>query len=155
MAARLHSTPPVFRPADLRQRAQRLAVVLCAATLAACTSVPRQHVASTTPPPPPPPTAQHELFEATAYSIEGKTASGAQTREGVCAADPDVLPLGSRIRVHEAGAYSGEYLVSDTGRTIKGREIDIYLASDAEAKRFGRKQVRVEILSRADSRANR
>jgi 3D (Asp-Asp-Asp) domain-containing protein len=105
-------------------------------------------VAST--PPPPPPAAKHEVFEATAYSIEGKTASGAQTREGICAADPDVLPLGSRIRVHEAGAYSGEYVVSDTGRTIKGREIDIYLASDAEAKRFGRKQVRVEILGRAD-----
>ena len=49
----------------------------------------------------------------------------------------------------DAGKYSGEYLVSDTGRTIKGREIDIYLASDAEAKRFGRKRVRVEVLSAA------
>ena len=46
----------------------------------------------------------------------------------------------------EAGRYSGEYVVRDTGRTIKGREIDIYLANDAEAKRFGRKSVRVEVL---------
>lgn len=86
-------------------------------------------------------------FQATAYSIEGKTASGKQAREGLCAADPDILPLGSRIRVHDAGAYSGECEVADTGRAIKGREIDIYLANDREAKKFGRKQVRVEVLS--------
>lgn len=126
-------------------------VALCAGLLTACTSsAPRQHVAIA--PPPPPPQPVHETFEATAYSIEGKTASGAQTREGICAADPDVLPLGSRIRVHEAGEYSGEYLVSDTGRAVKGREIDIYLANDLEAKRFGRKTVRVEVLSRAETR---
>lgn len=130
------------------RRASRLMVA--SALLAACTSgATRQHVA-TAPAPPPPPAM--EVFEATAYSIEGKTASGAQTREGICAADPAVLPLGSRIRVHEAGDYSGEYLVSDTGRTIKGREIDIYVADDGAAKRFGRKTVRVEVLSRAEVR---
>lgn len=90
-----------------------------------------------------------ELFDATAYSIEGKTASGKQAREGICAADPDVLPLGSRVRVHDAGAYSGECEIADTGRAIKGREIDIYLASDREAKEFGKKKVRVERLSSA------
>lgn len=94
-------------------------------------------------------TGDAEPFEATAYSIEGKTASGKNAREGICAADPDVLPLGSRIRVHDAGAYSGECEVADTGRAIKGREIDIYLANDREAKKFGRKKVRVEILSSA------
>jgi len=131
--------------------ARRVALALLGATLlAACAiSAPRQHVA-TAPAPPPPPAM--EVFEATAYSIEGKTASGMQTREGICAADPDVLPLGSRIRVHEAGDYSGEYLVSDTGRTIKGREIDIYVADDRAAKHFGRKTVRVEVLSRAETR---
>jgi 3D (Asp-Asp-Asp) domain-containing protein len=98
--------------------------------------------------PAPPTTAQPQLldFEATAYSLEGKTASGGQAKEGICAADPDVLPIGSRIRVLEAGSYSGECVVTDTGRTITGREIDIYIASDAEAKRFGRKKVKVEIL---------
>src|SRR5262245_63766066 len=73
-------------------------------------------------------------FTATAYSVEGKTAAGTQTHEGVVAADPDVLPLGSRIRVHDAGQYSGEYVVRDTGRKIQGHELDIYLANDAEAK---------------------
>src|SRR6185369_15372884 len=79
------------------------------------------------------PVAQVKLtdFSATAYSIEGKTASGAQAREGIVAADPDVLPLGSRIRIRDAEPYSGEYVVRDTGKRISGREIDIYLANDA------------------------
>jgi 3D (Asp-Asp-Asp) domain-containing protein len=95
-----------------------------------------------------PPPTEVQTFSATAYSIEGKTASGAQTRKGVVAADPKILPLGSRIRVSDAGTYDGEYVVHDTGPAIKGREIDIYVASDAEAKRFGRRSVKVEVLSR-------
>jgi 3D (Asp-Asp-Asp) domain-containing protein len=130
-------------PGGLRGRALG---ALCSTVLAACSATaPPREVASA----PPEPAPELEVFEATAYSIEGTTASGEQTREGICAADPKVLPLGSRIRVHQAGAYSGECVVADTGRTIKGREIDIYLADDRAAKRFGRKQVRVEVLSRA------
>jgi 3D (Asp-Asp-Asp) domain-containing protein len=72
-------------------------------------------------------------FEATAYSIEGETASGAQTRKGIVAADPKVLPVGSRIRVQGAGQYDGEYTVTDTGPEIKGHEIDIYVANNDEA----------------------
>ena len=107
------------------------------------------------PPPAPPvregkPRAEVQTFSATAYSIEGQTASGVQTRRGIVAADPRILPIGSRIRVHDAGPYSGEYIVRDTGPAIKGREIDIYLPSDAEAKRFGRRAVKVEVLSRGE-----
>jgi 3D (Asp-Asp-Asp) domain-containing protein len=106
------------------------------------------------PPPPPPqaPAAELPSFEATAYSVEGQTASGAQTRAGIVAADPNVLPMGSRIRVRGAGHYDGEYTVKDTGREIKGREIDIYIANDTEAKRFGRKSVTVEVLERGEKR---
>ena len=93
-------------------------------------------------------------FMATAYTNEGKTATERQTRPGIVAADPDVLPLGSRIQVEGAGAYSGEYVVEDTGRKITGREIDIYIPRDAEAKKFGRRKVRVRILDqrRPDAR---
>jgi 3D (Asp-Asp-Asp) domain-containing protein len=101
-------------------------------------------------PAPPRAHAPSTSFEATAYSIEGETASGAQTRKGIVAADPKVLPIGSRIRVRGAGQYDGEYTVADTGREIKGREIDIYIANDAEANRFGRKNVSVEVLARGD-----
>ena len=89
-------------------------------------------------------------FEATAYSIDGETAAGTQAHEGVVAADPRVLPLGSRIRVHDAGEYSGVYVVRDTGPKIKGRTIDLYLRNPGEAKRFGRRTVRVEVLAYGD-----
>jgi 3D (Asp-Asp-Asp) domain-containing protein len=71
-----------------------------------------------------------------------------QTRRGIVAADPTVLPLGSRIRVHGAGAYSGVYRVTDTGPGVTGLEIDIFMPDGAEAKRFGRLRVHVEILER-------
>jgi 3D (Asp-Asp-Asp) domain-containing protein len=103
----------------------------------------------------PTPPGQLRTFEATAYSIEGRTRSGTPTREGVVAADPSVLPLGSRIRVHDAGEYDGEYVVRDTGAAVKGREIDIYLRNDAEAKRFGRRTVKVEVLERGEPRSAR
>ena len=99
--------------------------------------------------PPPAPAPPRLLdFEATAYSITGTTASGMQTRRGIVAADPKVLPLGTRIRVQDAGSYSGDYTVTDTGPAVKGNEIDIYMPDGQEAKNFGRRKVRVEILDK-------
>ena len=94
-------------------------------------------------------------FVATAYSIHGKTASGSITRPGIVAADPNVLPLGSQIRVSDAGAYSGTYLVTDTGGAIGGRRIDVYIPNHAQALRFGRRTVRVQVVRYASSRAPR
>ncbi|HYO84621.1 MAG TPA: 3D domain-containing protein [Bryobacteraceae bacterium] len=91
-----------------------------------------------------------QRFEATAYSKEGQTASGKQTVEGrTVAADPDVLPIGTRIEVSDAGPYSGEYVVHDSGRKIAGREIDLFIDQPAEAKKFGKKTVRVRVLQPA------
>ena len=83
---------------------------------------------------------------ATAHSVEGETASGTRSRPGTVASDPKILPLGSRIRVRGAGRYSGVYTVEDTGRAVDGHEIDLYMKSDTEAKRFGRQKVRVTVL---------
>ncbi len=99
-------------------------------------------------PAPEPPRPPQSTFHATAYSIEGRTAAGTRSRAGVVAADPEILPLGSRIRVSEAGQYSGEYVVEDTGRAIKGHELDLYLPNDREAQTFGRRRVQVEVLER-------
>jgi 3D (Asp-Asp-Asp) domain-containing protein len=87
-----------------------------------------------------------EKFTASAYSIEGKAADGSKSCKGTVSADPNVLPLGSKIRVSGAGTYSGEYRVVDTGRNIKGHVIDIYVSSVREARKFGKKQVEIEIL---------
>ncbi len=85
-------------------------------------------------------------YVATAYSLRGRTASGRPVAKGLIAADPRHLPLGSRVRV-EAGAYSGEYLVADTGSMVRGRRIDIWTASSREAMRFGRRTVKLTVLS--------
>ncbi|MBI3786466.1 MAG: 3D domain-containing protein [Deltaproteobacteria bacterium] len=92
------------------------------------------------------PTARRTRFEATAYCISGITFSGKYTKRWMVAADPDVLPIGSRIAVHNAGDYSGLYTVTDTGALIKGRKIDIYMESEREALEFGRQQVEVELF---------
>ena len=88
-----------------------------------------------------------KTFKATAYCLRGKTASGTRVRKGIVAADPRVLPLGTRISV-SAGKYSGTYTVADTGGRIKGRILDVWVPSCAEARRFGRKSVKVKVIKR-------
>lgn len=85
-------------------------------------------------------------YVATAYSLKGRTASGRMVSRGMIAADPSVLPLGSRVRVEHPG-YSGEYLVADTGGMIHGRRIDIWTPSSREAMRFGKRTVKLTVLS--------
>jgi 3D (Asp-Asp-Asp) domain-containing protein len=93
-------------------------------------------------------------YLATAYSLRGRTASGKYVSKGIIAADPRVLPLGSRVRLH-AGGYSGEYLVADTGGKIRGRRIDIWTPSSREAMRFGRRTIKLTVLSYGGKRTPR
>lgn len=86
-------------------------------------------------------------FTATAYCLRGRTAMGHGVRRGIIAADPRVLRLGSRVNLG-AGAYSGQYLVSDTGGKIKGNKIDIWVPNCAEARRFGRRTVQIGVLGK-------
>jgi 3D (Asp-Asp-Asp) domain-containing protein len=81
-------------------------------------------------------------FSATAYCLKGRTATGSSTRRGIVAADPRVLPLGTRISLN-AGTYTGSYVVADTGGAIRGRKLDIWVSSCSEARRFGRRTVLV------------
>ena len=85
-------------------------------------------------------------YVATAYSLRGRTASGVPVSKGVIAADPRVLPLGSRVKL-EAGSYSGEYVVADTGGMVRGKRIDIWTPTSREAMRFGRRTVKLTVLS--------
>ena len=99
-------------------------------------------------------------YLATAYSLRGRTASGRPVSKGVIAADPRLLPLGSHVRI-EAGLYSGDYLVADTGGSVRGRRVDIWTPTTREAFRFGRRRVKLTVLSygpkqsAARKRANR
>ena len=90
-------------------------------------------------------------FTATAYSLRGRTASGRGVTRGLIAADRKVLPLGTRVRL-DAGHYSGEYLVADTGGLVRGRKIDIWVPSTGEAMRFGRRLVKLTVLTHGGRR---
>lgn len=98
------------------------------------------------------PVVAAQTYTATAYSLRGRTASGRPVSRGLIAADPSVLPLGTRVQV-EAGSFSGEYLVADTGGAVKGRRIDIWTPSTREALQFGRRAVKVTVLSFGGQRA--
>lgn len=98
------------------------------------------------------PVVATQTYTATAYSLRGRTASGRPVSRGLIAADPRVLPLGTLVRV-EAGALSGEYLVADTGGAVKGRRIDIWTPTAREAMKFGRRAVKLTVLSLGGKRA--
>ena len=80
-----------------------------------------------------------EVFEASAYTGGGRTASGTRARVGEIAVDPRVIPLGTTVYVEGFGLRTAE----DTGGAIKGNIIDIYMASTAECRRWGRRNVTV------------
>ena len=87
-------------------------------------------------------------FTATAYCRGTTTASGVNVRNGIAAADPDLLPVGSVIQVDRLGErYNGIYTVMDTGPAVQGRHIDIYMWSCDEARyEFGRRSAGLTVL---------
>lgn len=89
--------------------------------------------------------SEAKSFRATAYCLRGRTATGGSVRRGIVAADRRVLPLGTRIQI-SAGSYSGTYTVADTGGAVRGRILDIWVPSCAEAVRFGRRTVMVSVV---------
>ena len=95
------------------------------------------------------PMARHQKgkFVAFAYSSGNLTSEGKPPVAGkTVAADPRVLPMGSRVRISGAGPWSGEYRVGDKGSRIKGNKIDLYVSSKAEAIEFGRRNVEITVL---------
>lgn len=80
---------------------------------------------------------------ATAYSYTGNsTATGATPRRGVVAVDPGVIPLGTRLYVEGYGYATA----LDRGSSINGRRIDLFMESEAQADRWGVRQVKVYVI---------
>jgi 3D (Asp-Asp-Asp) domain-containing protein/peptidoglycan hydrolase CwlO-like protein len=78
-------------------------------------------------------------YRVTAYSDHGTTATGIQTRPGVCATDPRVIPMGTRFLVPGYGPC----VAADTGGDIKGRWIDVWFNTDAEASAWGNQYLKL------------
>ena len=93
-------------------------------------------------------------FDATAYCLSGRTASGVGVRPGIIAADPRVLPIGTVVHLR-AGSYTGIYTVMDTGGRIKGRIVDVYVPTRKEAMQFGRRQVKIKVIGRNRTKPDR
>lgn len=86
-------------------------------------------------------------FRATAYCKGTTTASGAGIQTGIAAADPDLLPVGSVIRVDGLSTrYNGIYTILDTGPRVKGRQVDIYMWNCNEALAFGRRTIGLQVM---------
>lgn len=86
-------------------------------------------------------------FTATAYCKGTTTASGVNVRQGIAAADPTLLPVGSVVRVDRLDdRYNGIYTVMDTGPAVQGRHVDIYLWSCYEALELGRRPISLTVL---------
>ena len=86
-------------------------------------------------------------FSVTAYCKGEFTASGIKVRNGMAAADSQLLPVGSVIRIEGIPTkYEGIYTVLDTGPEVQGREIDIYMWSCFEALDFGRRKAAITVL---------
>src|SRR6476646_2685204 len=87
-------------------------------------------------------------FTATAYCRGTTTASGVNVRNGIAAADSDLLPVGSVLQIDRlVERYNGIYTVMDTGPAVQGRHIDIYMWSCDEARyEFGKRTAGLTVL---------
>jgi len=89
--------------------------------------------------------------ESTAYTASCNGCSGV-TRMGldlkkypdakVIAVDPNVIPLGSIVKVDGHGIA----IAADTGGGVNGNSIDVFIPNHDDALQWGRKTVRVEII---------
>jgi 3D (Asp-Asp-Asp) domain-containing protein len=104
----------------------------------------RPHMAESAGPPFP---GVRLFFSATAYCKGLVTSAGVAAQAGVAAADPAVLPIGSVVQIGAPELrYDGIYSILDTGPTIQGRQVDLYMWSCNEALRFGRRPIRLTVL---------
>ncbi|KAA8750163.1 3D domain-containing protein [Paenibacillus sp. UASWS1643] len=69
------------------------------------------------------------------------------THEGrrVVAVDKRVIPLHTPLTIRLADGTEIAAIAEDTGSLIKGRKLDVLVASEKEARQFGRQKVRVKI----------
>ena len=86
-------------------------------------------------------------FTATAYCKGFVTTSGVAAQNGIAAADPELLPVGSVVEVGSLSPrYNGIYTILDTGPSVQGRVVDLYMWNCNEAQGFGRQSIRLTVV---------
>ncbi|WP_445492817.1 ubiquitin-like domain-containing protein [Niallia sp. 03133] len=85
-------------------------------------------------------------YTASCNGCSGYTATGinlkANPNAKVIAVDPNYIPLGTKVYVDGYG-YA---VAADTGSAIKGKKIDVFFSTKAEAYRWGAKPVRIKVI---------
>lgn len=85
-------------------------------------------------------------FTANCSGCAGKTAYGINLKENpdikLIAVDPKIIPLGTKVWVEGYGIA----IAGDTGGSIKGNKIDIFVKTKTIAYNWGRKTVEIKIL---------
>ena len=71
----------------------------------------------------------------------GVTASGTKAKKGTIAADTNVFPFGTKMKI--PGYGSG--VVEDRGGAITGHKIDLFFRTHKQALQWGRQMVSVEV----------
>ena len=72
-------------------------------------------------------------------SLSYKTYTGTTVEIGrTIAVDPDVIPLGSKVRVKglNIGGNNGYFIAEDIGSGVRGNMIDVYIGSEEEADKM-------------------
>jgi 3D (Asp-Asp-Asp) domain-containing protein len=87
------------------------------------------------------PRAYKLKVDAVAYYLPGSTALGVPVGRGVVAVDPRLIPLGTKL--HVPGYGPG--LAADVGYAIKGRVIDLWFPTTAQARQWGRRTVKITV----------
>jgi uncharacterized protein YabE (DUF348 family) len=96
-------------------------------------------------------TGKEFYVSSTAYTAycngcSGRTATGLNLRANpnmkIIAVDPRIIPLGTKVYVEGYG-YA---IAADTGGAIKGYKIDVFMPTNQDCYRWGRKKVKIKIL---------
>lgn len=82
-------------------------------------------------------------MQASAYTYTGyHTATGRTPEVGMVAVDPSVIPLGTRLYIEGYGYAHA----ADTGGSIKGDRVDLFMEEYSQCIGWGRRTVKVYIL---------
>lgn len=91
-------------------------------------------------------TVEASAFTASCKGCSGKTASGINLKKNpdvkLIAVDPKIIPLGTKVWVEGYGIA----VAGDTGGSIKGSKIDVFVKTKKTALNWGRKKVEIKIL---------
>ncbi len=77
------------------------------------------------------------------------TRSGTEARWGTVAVDPQVIPLGTRLRIE---GYDDLFIAEDTGGAVYGNRIEIFFPNENAALQFGVRYLQVTMLDDSPTR---